>query len=163
MFKEEWKDIKGYEGIYQISSFGRVYSVKNNIFISQSVRANGYMQISLHKDGKRKPVLVHRLVAEAFIPNPENKETVNHLDEDKTNNRVDNLEWATVKENCNYGTHTERVVSHKRHPVYLLETNTIYKSLAEAARQTGINVSTICNNLSLPDEKKRKWHFSLVV
>ena len=88
----------------------------------------------------------------------EDKETVNHLDEDKTNNRVDNLEWATMKENCNYGTHTERVVSHKRHPVYLLETNTIYKSLAEAARQTGINVSTICNNLSLPDEKKRKWH-----
>lgn len=114
---EVWKDIPGYEGYYQVSNMGRVKSfnyrnTKKTSILKQSINQDGYLRLTLKKDYKSKGFLVHRLVGFAFIPNPENKETINHKNEIKTDNRVENLEWMTRAENNNYGTHNERV--HKK-------------------------------------------------
>lgn len=113
---ETWKNVKGYEGMYQVSNLGRVKSLSRSIYDSRgytvyrkgkikkpSFDKNGYPQIGLCKNGTVVTRKIHRLVAEAFIPNPENKPEINHKDEDKANNCVDNLEWMTEKENVNYG------------------------------------------------------------
>ena len=110
---EIWKDIRGYEGIYKISSYGRVWSLKRKgvvkeKILSQTYNNNGYLRISLNKNNKSKSILVHRLVAQSFIPNPNNLPCVNHKDENKLNNQVDNLEWCTHKYNNNYGTIKQR-------------------------------------------------------
>lgn len=102
---EIWKDIRGYEDLYQISNTGRVkalpklagHSLRKEKILKQAVDKAGYLTIGLHKDDKLKVCKVHRLVAEAFIPNP--KYGVNHRDGDKSNNHVNNLEWATMAEN----------------------------------------------------------------
>jgi hypothetical protein len=97
---ETWKTIEGYEGIYEVSDQGRVRNVKRDGRLLSVVSvAHGYRAVSLYKEGKRKMHLAHRLVARAFIPNPENKPQVNHIDGVKTHNFVSNLEWATVAEN----------------------------------------------------------------
>ena len=105
---EIWKDIEGYEGLYQVSNCGRVRSLwlgKEKVL--QPVKhKNGYLFVSL---GRKKIISIHRLVAEAFIPNPDNLPQVNHRDENKENNNVDNLEWCDAKYNNNYGTHNKRV------------------------------------------------------
>ena len=108
---EEWKDIKGYEGLYQVSNLGRVKSLKfgKERILKTGVDRYGYISVNLYKNNKRKLCKVHRLVAEAFIPNLENKPEVNHLDEDKTNNMVSNLEWCTRNENVNHGTRNKRI------------------------------------------------------
>lgn len=95
------KDIKGYEGLYAITSCGKVWSYYSCGFIAQRLNNNGYLQVQLVKNGKRKNKRVHRLVAEAYIPNINNKPQVSHKDECKTHNWVGNLEWATSKENNN--------------------------------------------------------------
>lgn len=98
---EIWKDVLGYEKYYQISNLGRIRNKDNGEVLKPST-TGGYCHISL-RYGKKKECLIHRLVAEAFIQNPFNLPCVNHLDEDKQNNKVDNLEWCTYKQNCNYG------------------------------------------------------------
>lgn len=108
---EIWKDIEGYEGIYMISSKGRVKSLK---FGKEKILKNlkntcGYLFVSLCKNGKFKNYLIHRLVASAFIDNPNNLSQINHKDEDKTNNRIDNLEWCDSSYNINFGTRTEKI------------------------------------------------------
>lgn len=116
--EEIWKPVKGYEELYEVSNKGRVKRLERDIICKNGVKrhikerilkshknSQGYLTVNLCD----KQVLVHCLVAEAFIPNPENKPQVNHKDEDKTNNCVENLEWMTAKENCNYGTRNERV------------------------------------------------------
>lgn len=114
---ERWKDVDGYEGIYQVSSEGRVKSInhknhRGNMIYGQILKlkheANGYLRVNLVKDGHAKQHSVHRLVAKAFIPNPQNLPTVNHKDEDKTNNAVFNLEWLSVEDNIRYGTGVKR-------------------------------------------------------
>ena len=89
---------------YAITDDGKVWSFKSNKFLKQKIDKYGYACVSLRRNGKNWTVTVHRLVAEAFIPNPDNKPTVNHKDENKLNNSVTNLEWMTVNENNNYGT-----------------------------------------------------------
>lgn len=97
---EEWKDIKGYEGIYQVSNFGNIKSLygKEHL-IKPFPRPNGYLGIMLYKNGKTHPRSIHRIVAETFISNPEDKEQVNHINGIKTDNTTNNLEWCTRKEN----------------------------------------------------------------
>lgn len=108
--QEIWKEIAGYEGLYFVSNFGRVMSLKKN---SPAILKGGWCRkynfvILTNKNGIKKEPKVHRLVAEAFIPNPNNYPQVNHKDENPSNNHVDNLEWCTAKYNSNYGTRTER-------------------------------------------------------
>lgn len=122
--KEEWKDIKGYEGFYQISNHGRVKSLggwcgtvkRKEKIRSTSLTYDGYEKVRLIHQGKDKTMRVHRLVAEAFIPNPENKDTVNHIDGNKRNNIVSNLEWVDRSEQMTHayrlGLKESRVGSH---------------------------------------------------
>ena len=110
---EKWKDIKGYEGRYQISSLGRVKSLNYNKtgkekILKLKTSRNGYLLIDLWEKGKGKTYSVHRLVATHFIDNSNNYPQINHKDENKLNNRVENLEWCTSKYNMNYGTRNEK-------------------------------------------------------
>lgn len=102
---EHWKDIEGYDGLYQVSDLGRVRSKKYGYWrvMKPKTTGRGYLQVGLYQYGKLKNVLVHRLVADAFIPNTDSSKTlINHIDECKQNNRVDNLEYCTPKYNTNY-------------------------------------------------------------
>lgn len=102
---EHWKDIDGYDGLYQVSDFGRVRSHKSGEWkvLKPKTNGRGYLQVGLYKGKKAKLFLVHRLVADAFIPNTDSSKTlINHIDECKQNNRVDNLEYCTPKYNTNY-------------------------------------------------------------
>lgn len=101
MTEEIWRDIKGYEGIYQVSSMGRVrgfYFGKEKMLKPRKDR-DGYLLINLHRDGKQYTFRVHRLVAEAFIPNPENKPCIDHINTIKDDNRIENLRWVSIAEN----------------------------------------------------------------
>lgn len=111
MIQEIWKDIPGYEGLYQISNLGNIKSFcrKNTIIRKATNDGYGYLQLCLTKNKKIKEHKVHRLVAEAFIPNPENLPQINHKDENKHNNCVDNLEWCSAEYNINYGTRNEKI------------------------------------------------------
>lgn len=111
---EIWRDIKGYEGLYQVSNYGRVKSLNYNHtkkegIMKAALDGGGYLHLRLHKNGKRKNFFVHRLVADAFLPNPDNFPIVNHKNEKPSDNRVENLEWCDVKYNNNYGTRNERI------------------------------------------------------
>jgi len=118
---EEWKDIKGFEGLYQVSTLGRVRSLDRYVkaksaslklikgcIIKTWINRCGYVQVHLCKNSHTKPHLVHRLVAEAFISNPNNYPCVNHKSEKKTENNVENLEWCTYSYNTKFGTCPER-------------------------------------------------------
>ena len=170
--KENWKDIKGYEGSYCVSNTGKVkslgylqYDINNKtynfikrekILIGQDTK-KGYLLVRLYKNGKYKIVSIHRLVAQAFIPNPNNLPQVNHKDENKSNNCVDNLEWCDNKYNCNYGTRTKRMSETLKNrnckKVYqynkLMKLLNIYKSISEASKVNNFSTSGIaqcCNN-----------------
>lgn len=106
--EEIWKDIKGYEGLYQVSNLGNIKSLPkktNNqysykeIFLKKALDNNGYLKVSLHKNKKQITKVIHKLVAEAFIKNPNNYNVINHIDGNKQNNRIDNLEWCTYSHN----------------------------------------------------------------
>ena len=101
---EEWKNVIGYEGLYEVSNKGNVRNVRRNKLLRLSKTKYGYIQVGLSKNGIRTMFQVHRLVAQAFIENSDNLPQVNHKDEDKTNNNVTNLEWCDAKYNNNYGT-----------------------------------------------------------
>ena len=106
MENEIWKDVKGYEGLYMVSNLGNVKSLGNNKKRKEKMLKpckvnNGYLQITLYKNGEIKRIYVHKLVAEAFIPNPENKPEVDHINTIRDDNKVENLCWVTKKENMN--------------------------------------------------------------
>ena len=103
------RDIKNYEGLYAVTSCGRVWSYRRQKFLTPSTNEKGYLYVSLYKNGKYKHYKVHRLVSEAYIPNLDNLPQINHKDENKANNRVNNLEWCDAKYNINYGTRNEKI------------------------------------------------------
>ena len=110
MKKEYWKSVVGYEGLYMVSNWGRVKSIKfgKERILKPVTNSSGYLLVGLYKNNIEKKYSVHRLVAEAFIPNPYNLPQVNHKDENKQNNVVSNLEWCTHEYNNTYGTRIER-------------------------------------------------------
>ena len=166
---EEWRDIKGFEGLYQVSNLGHVKSVSRKIwngkgffrskekFVSQVLNHKGYLMVQLWSNKNFKTISVHRLVADAFVPNPKDLPQVNHKDEDKTNNKVSNLEWCTAKYNINYGTAKIRMAEKCSKPVIgsSLATQDCVRfvSAAEAGRNgfCASHVIECCNN-------KRKTH-----
>ena len=151
--QEEWKPIPGYEGLYEVSNYGRVKSYQldsNGKILSPGKDGSGYCFVNLYKDGKaKKHCIIHRLVAEAFIPNPNNLPQVNHKDECKKNNYFENLEWCSSAYNNSYGTRTRRIAEKISKPVVQLEKkgNFIaeFESLREASRRTGIASISICS------------------
>lgn len=173
---EIWKQYK--DSNYEVSTDGRVRNIKTGRVLKPHKVGMGYLQVDLCKNGKEKLFLVHRLVAEAFIPNPENLPQVNHKDEDKTNNFVfvredgsvdfykSNLEWCTNEYNSNYGTRNERVSKTMTNgktskPVLQLEKDgslvRIWKSTMEVQRQLGYsqgNISECCNG-----KRHTAYHF----
>ena len=115
---EVWKDVVGYEGLYKVSDRGNVHSVERKDsrgrriggrILKSSDRPDGYLEVKLYKNGERKGKLIHRLVLEAFVENPNNLLEVNHLDENKANNELSNLEWCTREYNNNHGRRNEKV------------------------------------------------------
>lgn len=149
--EEIWRDIKGYEGLYQVSNLGNVKSLCYNKTKNLSkllkprknkVSGDAYFIVSLCKNGIHKNFYIHRLVAEAFIENVNDLPQVNHIDEDKSNNKVSNLEWCTIAYNLNYGTCRKRAARKTGMSVfqYTKDGNFVkeYYSIHEATRQTGI-------------------------
>lgn len=149
---EEWRPIKGYEGLYEVSNFGRVKSLCAGKWKSTTLRKpqptrNGYRAVTLKKSGKVRSITVHRLVAITFLDNPDGLREVNHKDEDKTNNHVDNLEWCTRKYNQNYNEHYK---IYYRPVIQLTKDGTEvrrYESLKAAQNATGIPSSYISGAL----------------
>ena len=165
---EVWKEIKEYEGVYFISNKGRIKSVDRRIpntngvgtrlikgkILSTTLNNKGYKCVSLHKNGKIKTFTIHRLVALYFIPNPNNYSDVNHKDENKKNNKVENLEWVTHEYNMNYG---ERAIkaskklkntrtlskNGKARKVINLDTGKVFDTILEASWYYNINASGI--------------------
>ena len=167
---EEWKDIEGYEGIYQVSNLGRVKSLRDNFHRPREKILNpvndklGYNIVCLHKDGKHKNYKIHRLVAIHFIENPNNYPQVNHKDENKTNNTVDNLEWCTSEYNNNYGTRNKKAQKslkekyknqkiHSCKKVRCINTGEIFNSMTEAAKWAG---NSRCNGIYRQIKGERK-------
>ena len=157
---EEWRDIKGYEGLYQVSDQGHVKSLERKVrhwrggeriqkerILKPSNDRGGYLLVSLCDGEKRKTYTVHRLVCQAFHENPENKPCVNHIDENKTNNCASNLEWCTYAENNTHGTRIARVAKACSKPVgqYTLdgELVKIWQSPCEAGKQIGLSDSHV--------------------
>ena len=159
---EEWRAIEGYEGLYEVSNLGRVRSLDRTIddrrykgrILKGCESLDGYLKIGLHKDGTIKTTKVHRLVALAFVPNPDSKETVNHINENKHDNRACNLEWLTIQENLAHGTVAERRRAgnreHNSVPVYKIAQNGYavlerYDSIVAAAEAVGAKPGQIWN------------------
>lgn len=181
---EIWKDIKDYEGLYQVSNLGRVKSldridsnkhpIKERLLKCGKVDG-GYLAVALCKNGKYKTFLIHRLVAQAFIPNPNNLPQVNHKDENKHNNCVQNLEWCDQKYNNNYGTRIQlasnKLINHHKLSKIILqidaETNEVIKefpSIAEVQRQLGFGENAIrhCCKGRTKTSNGYKWKYKEV-
>ena len=146
MDQEIWKDIPNYEGYYQVSSYGRFISKKNHI-LTQHLNKDGDLNITLSRDSKRKTYIAHKIVAQTFIPNPENLRYITHIDNNKQNNHIDNLRWAA---------------SYCRNVIYQFDKqgNFIakYNSLIEAHQKTNTNYTDIYNGSNV--KTKIWWEFN---
>lgn len=154
MENEVWKDVKGFEGIYEVSSLGRVRKAATGLILHQS-NCGGYRIVGLRKDGIGKSVRVHRLVAKAFLPNPDMLPEINHRDENKANNCVENLEWCDHSYNMRYNDlqlrSREKSVTRHTIDVKRLENGHILSKLRkakewtldEAAAKVGISYNTL--------------------
>ena len=155
---ELFMDIEGYEGKYQVSNLGNVKNIKTGRLLKSYKSNKGYLQVDLYKNGVGKKYYVHRLVIATFKANPDNKPQVNHINEDKTDNRLNNLEWCTSKENNNHGTKNKRATSSRRRSgqytrmsrkVICVETKKVYNSIVDAAKDINFSnppsISKCCN------------------
>lgn len=186
---EIWKDVVGYEGLYQVSNLGRVKALGRTLWVDSKLRAahprirkeriltdeskgRRYYHVTLYHLGEKyggRTVSIHRLVAEAFLPNPDNLPCINHKDEDKHNNRADNLEWCTHKYNSNYGTVRQRigrrgVLKSQSIPIakYTLDGKLIrvYESFGEAKRD-GYCTATIRKYMCGEFKRAYGFHWEL--
>ena len=141
------KDIQGYEGMYAVTSCGKVYSHKSKKFLKPVKNNAGYSVVCLHKDGEQKNYYIHRLVAEAYLPNPEELSQVNHKDENKENNALPNLEWCDGSYNINYGSRNERagkaISKALSIPVFCEELNKTFSGARSAGRELSLSQSSI--------------------
>ena len=186
MENEVWKDIVGYEGLYQVSNLGRVKSLKRKVYAGRNrmrwqyerilsnnkTNGNGYIVVSLNKESKSKNKYVHRLVAEAFLENPNNYKYINHKDQNTFNNNVNNLEFCTAQYNSTYhDAHIKRGLKHRNNlanskKVYQLDENENiikeFPSMAEANRQLGTNHTSIyaCINGKQKHAFGYKWKYA---
>ena len=149
---KEWRDIKGYEGLYKINTSGEIISLKTNTKLRFFKNNKVYYRVGLSKNNHEKKYLVHRLVAETFIPNPLNLPDVNHKDENPLNINCDNLEWCTKQYNSNYGTAQLRSIEKRAKKVYQYDINgnliKIWGSVRECRREGYTNVWYVCNKKS---------------
>lgn len=150
--KEIWKDIQGYEGLYQVSNLGRVRGIKRNSILKPWTVRGGYLSVNLCKNNLVKKRVVHRLVAEAFIDNPENKPEINHISGNKLDNSISNLEWCTREENIQHSwdeglrenvRESLKTKGPRKKNVICITTGIIYNSISEAERQTGVKAPRI--------------------
>lgn len=150
--KEVFKDCPGYEGRYLIGNYGTVWSVARNHKMKTYIDKKGYENVGFwDKDLKHHDHRVHRLVALAFIPNPKKLPEINHKNEDKLDNRVENLEWCTTSYNCRYGSRIQRRSQKMRKPVLVFDMSDHYlfrcESIQEASEKLGIygtDISKVC-------------------
>lgn len=170
---EVWKSIRGYENIYEVSNLGRVRSLKHIVeqvgnkgtlftrcydgrVLTQRADIGGYPCVCLSNGSSKKTIQVHKLVAKAFVPNPNNFPQINHKDENKSNNHSDNLEWCTPSYNCNYGTRIDKIIAKTGKTIgqFDKEGNFIrtFPSVSEASRTLGISISSIA---SMANGRKR--------
>lgn len=135
----KWKDIKGYNGKYKISDNGKVRNSKNNNILKGSINNRGYISVSLYNNitKKTKCFKVHRLVAQEFIPNYQNYKEVNHIDGNKLNNNVNNLEWCNRKENMVHAAKNNLVKNGKEHSIIQLDMNLHYINIYQSAKIAG--------------------------
>lgn len=146
----ELRDIPGFEGRYAASASGKIWSYKNKRFLKDRDEKYGYRRISLRQNGsdQLQTFMIHRLVALAWVPNPDNLPQINHKDEDKTNNHYTNLEWCDIKYNINYGTRSERAGRARSRAVRCIETGEVFPSIKAAGEwlnhTTGHSVNKCC-------------------
>lgn len=172
---ELWKPVPEYEGYYNASNYGNIYSVKNDIILKPFYNKEGYLMVDLCKNGVTSTKLVHRIIAETHLANPDNLPCVNHKDEVKDHNNVLNLEWCSYSYNNSYGTKTDRIRATKRERykdaddryhgykivAYDYKNNVVgyYRSISEASQELGINRTTISEAMRLRDGKTRNYLF----
>lgn len=146
-------DVEGFEGLYAITSCGKVWSYRSKRFMTPQVDKMGYMRVNLHKDGKIHCRYIHRMVAQAYIPNPEGKKTVDHIDSIKDHNYVSNLQWLTPGENASRSnTGRKRYWSTKVRPIYCVELDQVFESQSEACRQLRLSAAPL--NYALNGKRK---------
>ena len=169
---EIWLPIEGYENLYEVSNLGRVRRLESFVtntngvtqkfpgkILKPAANKTGYLTVNLSKNGIVRTCSIHRLVSQAFLPNPNNLPQVNHRDENKQNNSVENLEWCTQKENVNYGTGIKRSSEKRSKQVLCVELNQIFPSLNEAARQLRLSVGNISNVLAGRSKTTGGYHW----
>lgn len=169
MINEIWKPVKHYEGFYEVSNYGRVKSIERDVFMYDGTKSRhvkehfvphhdngkGYLYVILYKNNVSKREYVHRIVAMAFIPNPDNLPQVNHKDEDKQNNYVDNLEWCTCKYNNNYGNHISNMVNTCRE-------NGTYDRFSKIMKENNPNArKVICDGIIFNTIKDCAEHYNI--
>lgn len=159
---ETFVKIDGFEN-YEVSNLGKVRNIKSGIMLKPKLNKNGYLRHCLSENNKQKFLYLHRIIATAFIDNPEKKPCVNHIDENKTNNDLSNLEWCSVRENNIHGTRIKRAAEKRSKKVIQLDLNdnvlNIFESMTQAEQETGVDASSIskCCNGKLKSAGGFKW------
>lgn len=157
---EKWKDVADYEGLYMVSNLGNIKN-KNNKILKLTTNKKGYLKTNLSKNGKLKTVFPHRLVAEHFVPNPNNLPQVNHKNENKQSNEDWNLEWCTNQYNLNYGTARQRCAEKRRRAVTIwdLQKNILqdFNSVSDAANELKCNSGIICKVCKRKNHKYKNY------
>lgn len=179
-YLEIWKDIVGYEKLYQVSNLGRVRSYDREVtykngtvhvhkgrILKTATNKSGYLQINLYRNGTQKVCLVHRLVAMAFLPNPDNLPCVNHKDENRSNSHVDNLEWCTHEYNSNYSHTGTKANKDRRKQINCysypdMKYVTTFESCNEAARQLGVSSSLVSKVANGKKPQTKGYYFEYI-